>query len=500
MALTMFANAGAAASWLTSQVRGTLRADSRLLQPGDGFIAWPGRTHDARAFVAPALQAGAVACLIEADGVEPFAFDDPRIAALADLKRETGVVAHQFFGRPSERLKVLAATGTNGKTSTTWWLAQALSLLGRRCGVVGTLGVGEPPMVQATGLTTPDPVTLHAAFQSFAGHGFKACAIEASSIGIHEQRLQGTHIEVALFCNFTQDHLDYHGSMAAYWAAKRALFDWPGLRAAVVNVDDMQGALLADELSGAAPALWTVSLQQPARLRAEGLHYAGGGLAFDVVEGDQRVALRSHLVGDYNASNLLGVIAAMRALGVPLADAVAVVPQLSAVPGRMQRVPGPSAPPATALPTVIVDYAHTPDALDKVLHALQPLARSQGGALWCVFGCGGDRDPGKRPLMGAIANAAAEHVVITSDNPRSESSALILAQVLAGVARQDGVDVIEDRAEAIQHALTRAAANDLVLIAGKGHEDYQEVAGVRRPFSDMQVAQDLLRERAEATA
>ena len=490
MPVTQLHSAAAAASWLTAQVRGSLRSDSRRVQPGDGFIAWPGAQHDGRAFVAPALQAGAAACLVEADGVEAWGFDDARIAALPGLKREAGAVAHQFFGRPSEQLSVLAVTGTNGKTSTAWWLAQALSLLGRRCGVVGTLGIGETARVESTGLTTPDPVSLHAAFHHFADAGFAACAMEASSIGITEQRLAGTHIDVALLSNFTQDHLDYHGSMAAYWAAKRALFDWPGLRAAVINIDDEQGAMLATELGDTGLQLWTVALQGPARLRGVGLHYVHGQLAFDVIEDGERLPLRSRLVGDYNASNLLLVLAGLRALGVPLADAVSVVPQLTPVPGRMQTVSG------AHKPTTIVDYAHTPDALEKVLHALAPLASAQSGSLWCVFGCGGDRDPGKRPLMGAIASRLAARVVLTSDNPRSEAPSFILAQMLAGIAREEGVDVIEDRSEAIAHALTQAGDNDIVLIAGKGHEDYQEVAGVRRPFSDALVALAALRQRA----
>ena len=513
MATIQLESAAAAASWLKAHVLGatgaTLRCDSRRIARGDVFVAWPGGVRDPRAYVHDALSAGAAACLVEAEGAASFGFDDARIAALAQLKPQTGAIAHDFFGQPSARLPVLAITGTNGKTSIAWWLAMALGQLGKPCAVVGTLGIGVPPHVVPTGWTTPDPATLHAAFAHYADQGFAACAIEASSIGITEQRLNGTHIDVALFSNFTQDHLDYHGSMAAYWAAKRALFAWPGLRAAVVNIDDPHGAALATELHGL--ALWTVSTQQAARLRAQGVHYVDGGLAFEVLEskvleGDRpedegleadlsktnhRAVMRTALVGDYNVNNLLVVLGALRALGVPLADAAAVLPRLTAVPGRLQRI---STPAQTA---VVVDYAHTPDALDKVLHALKPLARAQGGALWCVFGCGGDRDAGKRPLMGAIASRLADHVVITSDNPRSEAPSYIIAQVLAGVARVDGVDVIEDRAEAIDHALRHAARQDLVLIAGKGHEDYQEVAGVRRPFSDALVAQAVLRELRE---
>ena len=502
--MRLLGSAPEAARLLQERVTGRLCVDSRQVRPGDAFIAWPGHATDGRRYVAAALEAGASLCLVEAEGAEAFGFDDPRILALPALKAATGVIANAWFGAPSERLDVVAATGTNGKTSTAWWVAQALTQLGRRCGVIGTLGVGEPPVaggapagrVQPTGLTTPDPVALQQALADFAARGFVACAMEASSIGIAEQRLAGTHIAVALFTNFTRDHLDYHGSMEAYWAAKRELFDWPGLRAASVNIDDPAGERLAAELQARGLPLWSSSMTGPARLRAEGLHFQEGGLAFDVVEGDTRVALRSTLIGDYNASNLLVVIGALRALGLPLQAAVAVVPQLSAVPGRMQRV----ADAAEGQPVVVVDYAHTPDALDKVLQALRPLAEARGGQLWCVFGCGGNRDATKRPLMGAIAGRLADRVVLTSDNPRDEPPAFILSQILAGVVGHDEVDVIEDRGAAIRHAVADAAAADVIVVAGKGHEDYQEVAGVRRAFSDVEASRLALRERAAGVA
>ncbi|MDO9285024.1 MAG: UDP-N-acetylmuramoyl-L-alanyl-D-glutamate--2,6-diaminopimelate ligase [Aquabacterium sp.] len=503
-----------AAAWLAARVRtggqGTLRIDSRQVQPGDAFIAWPGFATDGRKFVPDALAAGAVACLVEAEGADNFALDpsDARIALLPGLKAATGEIAAAWFGQPARQLAVIAVTGTNGKSSTAWWTAQALSALGRRCGVVGTLGIGEPPRAATggeppridapgslvhTGLTTPDPVTLQAGLRQMADNGFVACAIEASSIGLVEQRLAGTPIAVAQFTNFTRDHLDFHGDMAGYWAAKRALFGWPGLRAAVVNVDDDQGAALADELRAGAIDLWTTSVCKPTRLHAEDLGYLDGGLAFTLAEGEQRVAVRSRLIGDYNAHNLLAVMGALRALGVPLQQAAAVVPQLTPVPGRMDRVPSPP-----GQPEVVVDYAHTPDALDKVLGALRPLATARGGALWCVFGCGGNRDASKRPLMGAIAQRGADQIVLTSDNPRHESPVAILEQIRAGMADSPAVVVIEDRRQAIAHAVGRAAANDVVLIAGKGHEDTQDIAGVKRPFSDAAVAAQVLAQRSAA--
>ncbi len=496
-------NIDQATDWLAARVRqggtATLRTDSRLLRAGDAFIAWPGSATDGRQYVAAALAAGAAACLVEADGAPAFGFDDARIAALPGLKAATGPLAAAWFGQPAQALQVVAATGTNGKSSTAWWTAQALTALGQRCGVVGTLGIGQPPLdgdagsITPTGLTTPDPVTLHAGLRRMVDAGFAACAIEASSIGIVEQRLAGTPVRVAQFTNFTRDHLDYHGSMAAYWAAKHALFSWPGLQAAVVNIDDVQGAALAAELQRGALDLWTVSLQQAARLRALHLGYADGGLYFTLAEGEARVPVHSRLIGDYNASNLLGVLAALRALGVPLADAAAVVPRLTPVPGRMDRVPA-----AAGQPEVVVDYAHTPDALDKALVALRPLAAARGGALWCVFGCGGNRDASKRPLMGAIAARLADHVVLTSDNPRHEHPMVILDQIRAGLDRTAGVQLIEDRAQAIAHAVAGAAPQDVLLIAGKGHEDHQDVAGEKRPFRDSAVAAQALAARRAA--
>ncbi len=500
----------AAARWLRSWVTGTVTTDSRKVRAGDGFIAWPGAATDGRRFVASALKAGATTCLVERDGLDAYAFDDARIASLPGLKAATGMIADAFFEQPSRALEVIATTGTNGKTSTAWWTAQALTLLGRRCAVVGTLGIGVPPVaarvaggvaqparaaqIEFTGLTTPDPVMLHAALRQFTDASFTACAIEASSIGIVEQRLAGLRIAVALFTNFTRDHLDYHGNMDAYWAAKRALFDWPGLRAAVINLDDARGGALAAELQGSALELWTYSTQRDARLRATGLGYIDGGLAFELHEAQASVPVRSTLVGDYNASNLLAVIGGLRALGVSLADAAALVPQLTPVPGRMQRVSD-----APAQPEVVVDYAHTPDALEKVLQSLRPLATARGGRLWCVFGCGGNRDASKRPLMGEIAARAADEVIVTSDNPRNEDAQQILLQVVAGMQGQrKHVVATPDRREAIAAAVARANASDVILIAGKGHEDYQEIAGVKHPFSDVAEAGAALARRAVA--
>ena len=516
MPLTRLKSPAAAARWLKSWVTGTLRTDSRAIQPGDGFIAWPGYANDGRAFVANALAAGAATCLVEEKEVDTFGFEDARIATLKSMKAATGQIAAAFFDEPSQAIKVTATTGTNGKTSTAWWTAQTLNLLGRRAGFVGTLGVGVPPLpmpvatgdstqdwtIKATGLTTPDPVLLQAAFRRMADDGFTACAIEASSIGIVEQRLAGTRIEVALFTNFTRDHLDYHGSMDNYWAAKRLLFGWVGLKSAVINIDDDAGVLLADELRRGQIDSWTYSTRADsgARLVADEISYRDGGLAFTLVEDvavggrARREPVTTTLIGDYNVHNLLAVIGGLRAQGVMMVDAARVAGLVTPVPGRMQRV----AAGAVDQPEVVVDYAHTPDALEKVIAALRPLADARGGKLHCVFGCGGDRDATKRPLMGEIAARLADQAVVTSDNPRGEDPQKIVDQIADGAFDGNPVVKIVDRRAAIATVLADAGANDVVLIAGKGHEDYQEINGVRHPFSDVEEALIGLKKRGLA--
>lgn len=493
-----------AAHWLRSRVTGELRTDSRLVREGDGFIAWPGAATDGRRYLAQALAQGARACLMEEAGHTPWlnVLQDPdqeSLACMPDLKAQTAWVADAYFEHPSHDLQVLAVTGTNGKTSTAWWLAQALSspVLQKVCGLVGTLGVGRLPHLITTGMTTPDPVLLQHQFQQFAGDGVTHCAIEASSIGLAEHRLDGTHIRVAVFTNFTQDHLDYHGDMARYWSAKAALFAWPGLQAAVINIDDAQGALLAQQLQSGSLDVWTCSRRGPARLQARAL-ISGQGLAFDVIEGDTVQTLHTSLIGDYNMDNLLGVIGSLRALGVDLAQAVQACAQLTAVPGRMERVffDVSGAPADVTSPMVVVDYAHTPDAITQALAALRSQATLRGGRLWCVLGCGGDRDASKRPLMAAAAEAAADQVVLTSDNPRSESPEAIVAAMVQGLSRPQSVHIQLDRALAIADTVAQSAAQDVVLVAGKGHESVQEIRDVRHPFSDVAQAQTALQQRA----
>ncbi len=514
-----------AANWLRSRVTGRLHSDSRRVGPGDGFIAWPGAATDGRQFVAQALAQGAAACLVEADGWDAMAHLGQAatgatvVASYAGLKAATGPIAAAFHDHPARQLSMLAVTGTNGKTSCSWWMAQSLSKLKQtkllRCAVVGTLGIGEPPHLLFNGLTTPDPVTLQHALHEMAEQGVQACAIEASSIGIAERRLDGCSVRVALFTNFTHDHLDYHGSMEAYWQAKAELFRLPGLQAAVINADDLQGVTLVGDLHDAhsGVAVWTYSTEgkvlgaHPA-LHAKHIAYAAHGapndvrygLCFEVSEHragqtvGEACSVNTGLIGEYNVANLLGVMGTLRALGVSLADAAQACSGLTPVPGRMQCLGG------AGQPLAVVDYAHTPDALEKALQGLRPLVQQRGGQLWCVFGCGGDRDASKRPVMAAIAQDHADQVMVTSDNPRSEKPEAIISQILLGLNPKstDRVHVEPDRALAIADALAQASPRDVVLIAGKGHEDYQEIAGHKHVFSDPAHAAAALSRRAEA--
>lgn len=491
-------NTEQALAWLRARLSGTvgaLRTDSRLVNPGDAFIAWPGAAVDGRAFLAHARERGASASLVESAGAEHFDLSGDDVATLAGLKKRTGDIAAAWYQHPSRAVPVVAFTGTNGKTSSAWWLADALSKCELSalypCALVGTLGMGFLPELQDTGLTTPDPVRLQAGLRALLEAGARSCSIEASSIGLAEHRLEGLDIAVAVFTNFTQDHLDYHGNMDNYWAAKRGLFHWPGLRAAVINIDDRAGAGLHTELASVnALDIWTVSQTQAARLSASEVQAGSDGLHCMVTEGAERIALQTALVGQYNLDNVLGVLAALRALGVPLAQAVRACQDLRPVPGRMERLA------LAGQPLVAVDYAHTPDALEKALQALRPLAKQRGGRLWCVFGCGGNRDAQKRPLMAASAQNNADCVLVTSDNPRSEDAVDIIQQILQGAQADPSLRSEPDRAAAIAMALAEAGDADVVLIAGKGHEAWQEIANVRRPFSDLEHARAALERRS----
>lgn len=487
-----------AARWLRARVSARLTSDSRLVQPGDGFFAWVGQTTDARQHVVQALQEGASVCLVEAQGIEAFeavndlALHDAPISSFTGLKAASGAIADAYFDSPSAALNLQAVTGTNGKTSTVWWLAQAFSRLGQRCTVVGTLGLGEPGQMYSTGLTTPDPLQLHSQLRRWVNDGVQVCAIEASSIGLVEHRLSACRVRTAIFTNFTQDHLDYHGSMQAYWQAKQSLFEWTGLTAAVINIDDAKGRELAQQLQHCAVKLWTVSMQGPADICAREVRTTAQGMSFEVCEAAQSITLTTVAMGDFNVMNLLGVIAALRQAGLALADVVAVCHDLQAVPGRMQQLGH------AGTPVVVVDYAHTPDAVAKALQALRTWAHARGGRLHCVLGCGGDRDSSKRAPMARCAEDNADVVCLTSDNPRSEDPQLILQHMLQGMREPHSAVQQLDRGLAIADSINHADVKDVVLIAGKGHETYQEVKGQKLPFSDVDHAMLALQNRGQA--
>jgi len=473
-----------AAQWLREKVTGQLHIDSRKVKQGDGFFAWPGLTQDARHFVAQALSQGASACLVEAKGIEQFSWmqNETRVGVYTDLKQACGPIADSYFESPSQNLQMLAVTGTNGKTSTAWWLSHALNRTGQRCAMVGTLGMGETHQLHITGMTTPDPLQLHTKLRQWVNDGVKACAIEASSIGLKEYRLDGTQLKIAIFTNFTQDHLDYHGNMDAYWQAKSMLFDWPNLQAAVINIDDSHGHALANQLQAKSektrPDIWTISMHSSARLCAQSVQIGEYGLEFNVVEDGEVHPMKTDLVGEFNVLNLLGVLAAMRALGIELSQAVKVCHKLPSVPGRMQNLGG------SHKPCVVIDYAHTPDALMQALKALRPMTNVREGQLHCIFGCGGDRDTSKRPSMAKAAENGADLLVLTSDNPRSEPPQTIIAQMLDGLSEPHKAIICIDRAQAIAQTIEKAKPQDVILIAGKGHENYQEIKGLKTPFSD----------------
>ena len=462
-----------------------LTADSRRVQPGDVFVAFPGAQVDGRDFIAQAVAKGAAAVLAEAGAAA--AGENAPIVEVHGLAALSGEIAHLVYGRPSEQLWLAGVTGTNGKTSVTQWIAQAMNSLRHRCAVVGTLGNGFLEALDESPNTTPDAITLHAALAGFVARGADACAMEVSSIGLDQGRINGAAFDVAVFTNLTRDHLEYHGTMAAYAAAKEKLFHVPGLAAAVLNLDDPVGIELAARLKGRAGtrtigyALTEVDGScTDENLRAENLSMGAAGIAFDL----RGVRFAAPVVGRFNVSNLLAVIGALLARNERLEDIAAALRGIRPPPGRMQALGG------TQEPLIVVDYAHTPDALENALGVLRETAVARSGSLICVFGCGGGRDPGKRPQMGAIAERLADRVVLTSDNPRSEDPQAIIDGILAGLKRPALVQ--SDRARAIADTVGTADRRDVILLAGKGHEPYQEIAGVRHPFSDIAAAKSAL--------
>jgi len=473
---------------------GKLVSDSRQVEPGDVFFAYPGDAGDGRRFIQAAIDAGAAAVVYDPQGFDwDAALTVPHLA-IPDLKPQAGTIAHAVFGQPDIDMFTVGVTGTNGKTSCAVWLGQAFAKLGETAAVIGTLGVAlfkgrNEPAYQVTGYTTPDAVLLASRLAAVREAGARTLAIEVSSIGLEQQRTAGMHFDVAIFTNLTRDHLDYHGDMESYEAAKAKLFAWPGLQTAVINLDDPAGQRLVAQLRSTNPGLaitgYTLhdEAAQPAIegvniLRASNKRSRPAGSEFQLEAPQGSLLVKTQLVGHFNISNALAVLGALLAKGFELKQAVEAIEALLPAPGRMQQVGGQDAP------LVVIDYAHTPDALEKTLQALRQVADERAGQLWCVFGCGGDRDPGKRPQMGAIAQAA-DQVVVTSDNPRSEEPHAILEQIVAGMDPAGAPhQAIEDRATAILAAVKQANKQDVILLAGKGHEPYQEIKGKKLPFSD----------------
>lgn len=476
-------------SWLLAQgLRPTgVCADSRRVRAGDLFVAEVTESGARAVYARDALANGACAVLWADDlPLCPAEFGSAPVVAVEALHQLIGPLAQQVYGHPSTKLRVLAVTGTNGKTTVTQWLAQSMP---GHCAVIGTLGAGYPGGMVETGFTTPDAAQYAHLLADFVDDGATACAVEASSIGLQEGRMTGSAVDCAVFTNLTRDHLDYHHSMAAYAAAKGGLFKWPGLRVAVVNHDDAYGRQLLAETTAGCLLAYGLSAR-PVDLPA-GVGWVGGedivttaqGLTAILVLGDARLPFATRIIGQHNLSNMLAVAAVLVAEGLSPAEIVLKLAQLQPPAGRMARYGGDAAP------LVVVDYAHSPDALAHILSALRDVATARRGRLVCLFGCGGDRDPGKRAEMGRVAVAGADAVWITSDNPRTEDPEVILSAIAEGAPTALRVS---DRAQAIAQVIAGASSADVILLAGKGHEHTQEIRGQRFPFDDAVHAQAAL--------
>ncbi|AXK70963.1 UDP-N-acetylmuramoyl-L-alanyl-D-glutamate--2,6-diaminopimelate ligase [Lysobacter sp. TY2-98] len=457
--------------------------DSREVTPGDAFVAIGGFGAHGLGFVDAAKARGASAVLFEppAPAEVPAPVD---AIAVPDLRTRLGEMAHRFHGRATESMTVVGVTGTNGKTSTVQLIAQAWTLRGVTAGTVGTLGAGLYGRTEPTGFTTPLVLKLHQLIGAMRDEGADALAMEVSSHALDQGRVDGVRFDVAVFTNLTRDHLDYHGTMAAYGAAKARLFGWSGLASAVVNLDDDYGRQLFDALPSTVRGVGVSSRAAAgATLRAADVSLDATGITFELVGGDARAPVHSPLLGRFNVDNLLAVAGVLHALGADVADVAGTLSRLQPIHGRMNRLG------AAGQPLVVIDYAHTPDALEQALSTLRAHTR---GRLICVFGCGGERDTGKRPQMGAIAERLADVAIVTDDNPRGEDGDAIVAGILDGFSDRARAIVLRDRRVAIQRAIGDANADDVVLVAGKGHEPYQEVAGVKHPFDDTEVAREAL--------
>lgn len=467
-----------------------LTLDSREVHPGTAFVALPGTREHGIRHAQSAIERGAVVVLYQPPAEVP-ALSVP-VIAVPELRTALGVIADRFYGSPSAGMRIAAVTGTNGKTTTAWLIAAAMQRLGVASAYAGTLGVGAIDALQTRAHTTPDSITLQRELAHLRDHSTSAVGMEVSSHALDQARIAGVRIATAVFTNFTRDHLDYHGTLAAYGEAKAKLFRVPHLRYGLINADDAFGRALLTQLAGELPLIAYSRAQsafthpQVRRLVADNIAPTERGLELSISGDFGRGVLRSRLIGEFNAENLLAALGVLLSWEIDLARAIEALAQVAAPPGRMQTLTRPGQPLA------VVDYAHTPDALAKALRAARTHCT---GELVCVFGCGGERDAGKRPLMGGIAAELANRVIVTDDNPRGEDGAHIVEQILSGTSVGARVTVERDRKRAIRLALDSASAGDVVLVAGKGHEDYQIVGTERRHFSDAQVVTEWLEER-----
>ncbi len=472
-----------------------ITSNSKEVSEGVIFVALSGIRHHGAEFIPEAIAAGAVAVLCEqSDALSELSSYAVPVIVIDDLSHQLGWIASSFYDHPSRAMTLVGVTGTNGKTTCTQLLAQVLSNK-HPCGVIGTLGYGLYGQLAQGGYTTPNAIEIHRILADLRDAGATHVVMEVSSHGLDQGRVEGVVFDIALFTNLSRDHLDYHGDMQRYGRAKQRLFVMPGLKYAVINTDDAFGRALLRDLTGyiglsAYSLELTSGLPENPLISGSELKLTRNGLQMSVRDPGGSVTIKSALLGRFNAANLLAIYGVLLWLGLPRNLIAARIGKCVAVPGRMECFTHPG------LPLVVVDYAHTPDALEQALEALREHC---DGKLWCLFGCGGDRDSGKRPLMGAIAECHADQVILTNDNPRDEDAARIIVDILGGIQQKERIKVVADRAEAISYAIDSVSADDVILIAGKGHEDYQIVAGETVAFSDgQQVIEQLAARQGQA--
>jgi UDP-N-acetylmuramyl-tripeptide synthetase len=465
-----------------------ITSDSRQVKAGALFLAYPGAHSDGRHYIPQAIKAGAAVIAWEAKDFTWDADWQVNNVAVHDLKNQAGQIAAEYYQNPSEQLTMIGVTGTNGKTSVSQWVAQCLTILGKKTAVLGTIGngfVGQQSVLSEAVNTTPDAILLQGLLADFVAQKADAVVMEVSSHGLDQGRVSGVAFDIAVLTNLSRDHLDYHVTMEAYAAAKQKLFDWDGLSIAIVNADEEFGRAIASNLKNQNKLCVTYGLQS-GDVQGSQLQLHDAGLTMQVTTPKGNALLSAPVLGRFNAYNVLAVLATLLGLDISLTDAIAAISKIKPVLGRMQQFGG------GALPLVVIDYAHTPDALEKVLSTLREQLHDRQSKLVCVFGCGGDRDAGKRPLMGAVASKLADKVIVTTDNPRSEVPELIIQSITSGMSTSYSVEL--DRAQAISVAVQSASRGDIVLVAGKGHENYQEISGVKHPFDDALVAQAALKQ------